>query len=152
MWVKTKKNKQWIPVFHCYNRSTTVWKRRDRENPTNHKRGDREAGAGAEQDKRAAPRDSRRVSRDAPGTAARTQRSQAAHGGDAPHHTLPQPRIFRRDGWDSRPRKAGAKRERRDVSRKCPPKVTLQDDFCDLEGTEGTLEAVDTTNFFKLKA
>lgn len=110
MWVKTKKNKQWIPVFHCYNRSTTVWKRRDRENPTNHKRGDREAGAGAEQDKRAAPRDSRRVSRDAPGTAARTQRSQAAHGGDAPHHTLPQPRIFRRDGWDSRPRKAGAKK------------------------------------------
>lgn len=55
MWVKTKKNKQWIPVFHCYNRSTTVWKRRDRENPTNHKRGDREAGAGAEQDKMAAP-------------------------------------------------------------------------------------------------
>lgn len=155
MWVKTKKNNQWIPVFHCYNRSTTVWKRRDCENPTNHKREDREAGVGAEQDETAAPqrREERWVQLPQE-TAVQRRRGQAAHGGDAPHHTLPQPRIFR-PGWLGflPPKSLGwRKRERRGVSRKRPPKMTLQDDFWDLQRAEGTLEAVDKTNFFQTQS
>ena len=51
-----KKEQTWIPVFHCYNRSTTVWKyqERDREKPTNHKSESKKHGsrAGQEESKR----------------------------------------------------------------------------------------------------